>query len=192
MAQVHPFLTALIVVALLAWINRVRGGGLGGQFLPGRALLWASVAVGLIATLVSPTVTVTLPYWGPQTGAWPVGVAWGLGYLFWGLWSWGYAFAALGGIKPDRSPTVLENLLALFGPPVAQTFVRHLFVLVGVALVAWLIGNWWLLLAAPVFAAAATAVYTGLFRPLGTHDWMRAEIATGALWGILIFVPDAL
>ena len=49
--------------------------------------------------------------------------------------------------------------------------------------------GWRFLIAAPLFAAAATAIYALLFRPLDRLDWARAEIATGGLWGLLILVP---
>ena len=41
------------------------------------------------------------------------------------------------------------------------------------------------------FAAAATTIYAILFRPIGSHDWMRAELAVGGLWGALILVAAA-
>lgn len=170
-------LLACGLVVACALLNRVRGGGLGGDKLPGRALLWVAPAVGLLAWAVQP---------------WPIALAFAAGFLFWGIWSWGHCLAGLGGYAPARSPSVLEDLLAFFGPPIVQTFLRMLFVLPGVAVVAWLLGNWWFLLAAPVFAAAATAVYAGFFRPLGPFDWARAEVAVGALWGLVILSPWVL
>lgn len=164
-------LLACGLVVACAVLNRVRGGGFGGDRLPGRALLWVTPVIGLLAWAVQP---------------WPVALALACGYLFWGLWSWGHVLAGLGGYVPARSPSTLEAVLALAGPPLVQAFLRMLFVLPGVGAVAWLEGNGWFLLAAPAFAAAATAVYAALFRPLGPADWQRAEIATGALWGALI------
>lgn len=171
------WLIAALIVAASAALNRVRGGGFGGQYLPGRALLWVSVAMGLLAWLVSP---------------WPVAVAFGLGYLAWGVLAWSYILCKLAGIEPPRSPGVGEAFCLLAPGTVAPVFVRMMFVLPGVTAVAWLIGDWRFLLAAPAFAAAATLAYAVLFRPLGTHDWMRAEIATGALWGALILSPMVL
>lgn len=179
MFQQYPIITAILVVAACAVLNRVRGGGFYGDKLPGRAVLWVSAAIGGIAYLVHPQ-------------DWRIAVAFGTGFLFWGLWSWGYAFAGLGGYKPERAPSTLEAFLMLFGPAVVQTFVRHMFVIVAIGAVAWLLGSWWFLVAAPVFAAAATAVYTILFRPISNLDWTRAEIATGALWGCLILSPWVL
>lgn len=173
--MLYQSLTILGVVAVCGALNRIRGGGFNGDKLPGRALLWVAPIIGLLA--------------GAMNQDWRIGVAFGLGYLFWGLWSWGHVLAALGNYVPDRSPSTLEAFLALFGPPVVQTFLRMLFVAPGVALVAWLIGDWRFLIAAPLFAAAATAIYALLFRPLDRLDWARAEIATGGLWGLLILVP---
>lgn len=182
----------LLIIVAMAVLNRVRGGGFYGDKLPGRALLWVTPVVGVLGGLVAPAVTVNAPFFGSTTGQWPVGIAWALAYLFWGLWSWGHVLAGLGSYTPNRSPSTLEAFLALFGHPIAQTFVRMLFVLPGVALVAWLIGDWRLLAAAPAFALAATAAYALLFRPLGTYDWTRAEIATGAIWGWLLLSPMVL
>lgn len=168
---------AAFIVAASAALNRVRGGGLGGQYLPSRALLWVSVAMALLAWTIHP---------------WPIAVAFGLGYLAWGVLAWSYILCKLAGIEPPRSPGMGEAFCLLAPGTVPPVFVRMVFVLPGVAAVAWLLGNWWFLLAAPAFAAAATIAYAVLFRPLGTHDWMRAEIATGALWGALILSPMVL
>ncbi len=159
------------LVVACAILNRVRGGGFGGQYLPGRALLWVSVAIGVVAWTIHP---------------WPVAVAFGLGYLAWGVLAWSYILCRLAGIEPPRSPGLGEGFCLIAPGTVAPVFVRMMFVLPGVVAVAWLMGHWWFLAAAPAFAAAATAAYTLLFRPIGTHDWMRAEIATGLCWGLLI------
>lgn len=159
-----------VIVFAAALLNRVRGGGFGGQYLPGRALFWVAPAMAALAWTVNP---------------WPVAVAFGLCYLAWGLPSWGHILARLGGYTPDREASWLERTFEGIWPRLAA-FLRMLFVLPGVAAVAWLVGDWRFMLAAPVFAAAATAIYIALFRTLGPHDWMRAEVATGALWGLLI------
>lgn len=165
-----PWAQACVIVLVCAWLNRVRGGGMGGQFLPGRALFWVAPAMGLVAWAVNP---------------WPVAVAFGLGYLVWGLFSWGHILAKLGGYTPEREASWLERTFEGIWPMLAA-FLRMLFVLPGVVAVAWVMDHWWFLAAAPAFAAAATAVYALLFRPIGSHDWMRAEVATGGLWGLLI------
>jgi hypothetical protein len=166
---------ACIIIAC-ALLNRVRGGGFGGQYLPGRALLWVAPAVAALAWTIH---------------SWPVALAFGLGYLAWGLPSWGHTLARLGGYTPGREASWLERTFEGIWPRVAVS-IRMMFVLPGVAAVAWLIGDWRFLAAAPAFAAAATAVYVILFRPIGSHDWMRAEIATGALWGLLLTTPAFL
>jgi hypothetical protein len=159
------------IIVACAVLNRVRGGGFWGDKLPGRALLWVAPAMGLVAWAVNP---------------WPVAVAFGLGYLAWGVLAWSYILCRLAGIEPPRSPGIGEAFCMLAPGKVAPVFVRMMFVLPCVVAVAWLLGNWWFLAAALAFAAAATAVYALLFRPIGSHDWMRAEIATGAVWGLLI------
>lgn len=158
------------IIFAAALLNRVRGGGFGGQYLPGRALFWVAPAIAALAGAVNP---------------WPVAVAFGLGYLAWGMPSWGHILARLGGYRPDREASWLERTFEGIWPRLA-VFLRMMFVLPGIAAIAWLIGGWWFLLAAPAFAAAATLIYAALFRPIGPHDWMRAEVATGGLWGLLI------
>ncbi len=169
-------LLAIGLVVACALLNRVRGGGLYGDKLPGRALLWVTPVIGGLTYLFH---------------TWQVAVAFAAGYLFWGIWSWGYILAAVGGVKPDRSQSVLESTFALLGPVEVQVFARMLFVLPGVAAVAWLLGAPLFLLAAPLFAALATGAYVVLFRPLGALDWARAEFAVGGLWGLLILSARA-
>lgn len=181
-----PWALACAIVLVCAWLNRVRGGGMGGQFLPGRALLWVAPVMGLLAWHVAPPASFDLFGYGVSEARWPVAVAWGLGYLVWGVLAWSYILCRLAGTTPPRSPGIGEAFCMLAPGKVAPVFVRMLFVLPGVAAVAWLKGDPWFLLAAPVFAAAATTVYALLFRPIGTHDWMRAELATGGLWGLLV------
>lgn len=163
---------ALLVIIAAAWLNRVRGGGFGGDKLPGRALFWVAPAMGALTLLVAP---------------WPIALALALGYGFWGLFSWGHILAALGGVAPDRPPTRLESWLLRLGP-VPACFLRMLFVLPGVAAIATLKGAPLLLLAAPVFAALATMVCQALLDRLRPMDWMRAEIAIGGLWGLVILL----
>lgn len=186
--MIWTILLAVAVVASCAVLNRIRGGGFYGDKLPGRALLWVSVAIGLIAWAANPIPVTVAGY----TQTWFVGAAFGLAYLFWGLWSWGYILAALGDYTPPRSPGVLEATLMLLPGDVTAAFARMLFVLPGAILVAWLLGNWIFIGAGITFAVTATACYTALFRPLGSADWQRAEIATGVCWGLLILSPWVL
>jgi hypothetical protein len=170
-------LLACGLVVVCALLNRVRGGGLYGDLLPGRALLWVTPAIGLLAWTIHP---------------WPIALAFAGGYLLWGLPGWSYLLCRIAGIAPPRSASTLEAACNVAPGIIAPFFVRMLFVLLGVVGVAWLLGNWWFLLAAPVFAAAATAAYKLLFRPLGMLDWPRAEFATGGLWALLILSPMVL
>ena len=170
-----PWASAVVVIFACALLNRVRGGGLYGDRLPGRALYWVAPAVGALVLLVSP---------------WPVALAWAVGYLVWGLPGWGFTLSRLGGYAPDREPEGLDAALGRL-PTLLAVAVRMMLVMPAVAAVAWLIGDWRFLAAGPAFAAAATTIYAILFRPIGSHDWMRAELAVGVLWGALILVAAA-
>lgn len=171
-------LTACGLIVACAVLNRVRGDKLGWiPFLPGRAIMWVAPAVGITAWAVHP---------------WPVAVAFGLGYLVWGIPGWGKTLMALSGQTLDRAGDAVDSFLDSLPGSLPGVFLRMLFVLPAVAAVSWLIGDWRFMWAAPAFAAAATTAYTLLFRPLGPFDWPRAEYATGAIWGALILSAAAL
>lgn len=175
----------LLIILLCGVLNRVRGGGFGGDKLPGRALLWVSAAIGLLSWSIYPEpVTVA-----GLTAGWFVGAAFGLGFLFWGLWPWGHIFAALGGFAPDRAPSRLEVVLLKLPGHLLPAFVRMLFVLPCAAAVGWLLDDPSYLALGAAFAAASTAAYRLFLRRPDPMDWMRSEIATGALWGLLILAP---
>lgn len=162
---------SLAVVALCAVLNRVRGGGLGGERLPGRPLFWVAPAIGGLSALFLP---------------WTAAVAMALGYAFWGAFSWGYTLALVGGFVPPREPTKLEAALIQIAPPEVVVFLRMMFITPGVLAVAFLIGSPLFIVAAPVFSLLAVVLYAELFRPISSLDWQRAEIGTGALWGLVI------
>lgn len=169
-------LIACGLVIACALLNRVRGGGFCGDRLPGRAVFWVAPAVGVLALPVSP---------------WPVALAWSVGFLLWGLPAWGFTLSRLGGYVPDRQPDAFEAALSGL-PPIVAVALRMALVAPAIVAVSWLIGDWRFLLALPAFVAAVTTIYAVLFRTLGSHDWQRAELATGACWGVMIAVAGAL
>lgn len=161
---------SIIIILAAAVLNRVRGGGFYGDKLPGRALFYVAPVIGLLAlALHSQLIAVTVF----------------LGYFLWAAFSWGATLGRIGGFTPDRKIDGLEELLSKLPPSVA-VFVRMMFVLPMVAVIAFILGNPWFLLAAPIFAGLSVIVYRILFRPISDYDWMRSEIAVGGLWGLLI------
>ena len=166
------FIVALIIIAACALLNRLRGDeSWKPSWLPGRALFYVAPVVAAVACAIQP---------------WPVALAIGAGYAFWAVWSWGHVLATVGHMRPARDPSWLESALLMLPGAILPVFVRMLFVLPGVLGVAALSGEPAYWIAAPAFAAAATAAYLLLFRPLGRLDWLRAEVVVGALWGVLI------
>ena len=159
------------IILACAALNRVRGGGFYGDLLPGRALFWVAPVIGLLAWTVHP---------------WPVAAAFAAGYLFWGLFSWGFTMSLLGWRYPSRAMTWLESVLLALGPPFVGAVVRHLFVLPGVIAVSYLLSAPIFLLSAPVFALVSTEIYRRLFWSADNDDWRNAEIGVGAVWGVLI------
>jgi hypothetical protein len=103
-----------------ALLNRVRGGGLYGDILPGRALLWVAPAIGGLALIFHP---------------WPIALAFGVGFLIWGLPGWSYLLCRIAGIAPPRSASTLEAACCVAPGVIAPFFLRMLFVLPGVAAV---------------------------------------------------------
>lgn len=166
--------TALLVLVLSAGLNRARGDARWmPAWLPGRALWYVAPAIGLIALLVQP---------------WPVALAFAAGYLVWAVFGWGHVLMRIGGKKPDRSPDVVEAALLALPGSILPLFARMLFVLPGALAIAWLTVRPEFWLAGVSFAALATIACHVLFRPIGAHDWLRAELVIGALWGGLILI----
>jgi hypothetical protein len=110
-------LLACGLVVACALLNRVRGGGLYGDILPGRALLWVAPRHRRPRLIFHP---------------WPIALAFGVGYLLWGLPGWSYLLCRIAGIAPPRSASTLEAACCVAPGVIAPFFVRMLFVLPGV------------------------------------------------------------
>ena len=168
---------ALAAVAVCAFLNRVRGGGFGGNLLPGRPLFWVTPIIGLIAWAFMP---------------WKAAAAFACGYMLWALFSWGHIIAALGGFKPLRSPSTLEAALMAPGSKVFAAFARMMFIAPGLMAVAYLIHQPAYLIMAPIFAAFACIIYAYRLPSADEAAWQEAEILTGALIGALIVIAGAI
>lgn len=168
---------AYLMIAVTAVLNRVRGGGFGGQYLPGRALLWVTTAVAALVFVLN--------------GAWPA-AALAAGYLFWGIWPWGH-LQVLGRMTEEqigRPPSKLEAVLlrASRGNAHVALGLRHLFVLPGLIAAAWFGAPLYLVALAPVFAVLVVAAYEAMWRVSPQNPIWLAEIITGALWGVLLVI----
>lgn len=165
-------LAALFVIAACAILNRVRGdASWKPAWLPGRTLFYVAPAIAGVGLLVQP---------------WPVALALAAGYALWAGPGWGHVLMRVGGRRPDRSPDMVETALLTLPGSLLPVFARLMFILPTTLAVAWLKGRPEFWLAAPSFAVIATIAYHTLFRPIGTYDWLRAELVIGALWGLLI------
>lgn len=203
-------LEALAIVAVCAAANRLAGGGLwigawwdaelmaerGREKLWGRAMYVAALAVAAVALLAHPPL---------------VALAWGGAYAFWrsiahGRWfdlgrlPVGYGREMTAADNPPEQ--IARGILVLrdtrlpferaveaisFGSDHVALFWRHLTILPGLALVAWLSGGAWTLLAlAPAFALAAVASYEAGWRLAPSKPITLAELLAGALIGALI------
>lgn len=171
------WLLAFITIVACAALNRLRGDkSWMPSWLPGRALFYAAPAVGAVALL---------------TNGWLVAGAFAAAYFFWAVFPWGFTLASLGGFTPPRDPDPLDAFLMRLGKPWGA-LARMGFVLPGAGLITYLTGAWIVMGLAAGFAVLATAAYWALFSPMGTYDWLRAEVATGGLWGVLIVLVGLL
>lgn len=164
-------MTALIVIALCAGLNRARGDARWmPAWLPGRALWYVAPAIAVVALIAQPPLTAALL---------------GLAYLFWGVPAWGRWFDL--GRLPESAPggTDFFDVLAewLFGQDHAVLFVRMLLVVPPL----WLISEWAALLGI-AFAALAVAAYELAWRWRPDNPIWLAELMVGALWGTLIIL----
>ncbi len=174
-----------IIIAVIggcAWFNRMAGGG-----WPSNADRWYDFLTSRWACAVY----LGLAAW--TLHAWPVALAFGGGFLFWRIFSWGYLVGGIaGGRTPYREngPGLVEgNLLAWFGP-YGGMFARMLFVTPGLVAVAWLTGPIGFPLLAIPFAVLATLSYVVAWRLHPQRIFSVAEPPIGALWGGLIVLAS--
>ena len=164
---------AALIPLISAALNRARGDDRWKpSWLPGRALFYVAPAMGLLALTAQP---------------WPKALAVALGYLFWAVWAWGYPLAALGGVTPSRAPDALERALMAIGTPWAA-MARMAFILPCLVALALLGSGWQILIFAPAFVGLSVLSYYAFLAEPDMEDWRNAELATGALWGILIII----
>jgi len=175
-------LTATFVCFAATYLNRLAGGGWPIN-IESVQNAWYSVFFGrfqcafyifLVSLLVQP---------------WTVALSLALGFFFWRLFSWGYLIGGIAdGHKPNREPHPVEGtLLKLFGPVVGMT-VRMLFVLPGLSVVAFIIGNYWILGLSIPFAILGALSYVLAWKYTPQKIIDNGELGVGMLWGLLILM----
>lgn len=166
--------TALLALLACSGLNRARGDDRWmPDWVPGRALIPASIAIGLIGACFG--------------GLW-YGAAFVAAFLVWGAPAWGHLIG-LGRFAPDRPASNLELVLIEMaaGNVHVALGLRHLFVLLGLMLAAAITGELLLGVAAALaFSALAVAAYEAAWRIRPSNPIWVAELAVGALWGVLI------
>jgi len=156
--------TPLIAIAACAVLNRARGDDSWmPDWMPGRALFPVSIAIGLTGACFG--------------GLW-YGAAFGAAFFVWGVGPWGHLIG-LGRFAPDRPLSGLERVLlgATGGNVHVALGLRHAFA------VPLLLPFGLLPLAFPILAVAA---YEASWRIRPANPIWIAELAVGALWGVLI------
>jgi len=158
-------LIAFAIIPACTVLNRMRGTTEWKGPLPGRPLWYVSPMIAGLAALILP---------------WPQAVGFGLAYLFWGSFAWGFLFG-LGRIVPtDRKISGLEaTLLKLSRGNVHIAFCLRM----GFALPAAMMTPFALL-----FPLVALANYEIGWRLAPQAPIRLAEWLTGALWGSLILL----
>ena len=160
---------ALAFVVLLAILNRVRGGGFGGDRLPGHPRYYVAAAVGAASCIFIP---------------WAEAVLVALCYLAWSLLPWG-RWADLGRLHPDyvdeiRKPSGFEVLVGRLPNDHVRFTARN-----AVALVPAVV------LIHPAFcllALAQTAAYELGWDMAPQRSYEPQELLTGALWAAFIVI----
>lgn len=157
---------ALIVIGATL-LNRVRGGGLGGDVLPGHPRFYVAAAMAGLALLV-------LPEWKAAA----VGAA----YLWWAILPWGHWYD-LGRLPLNwqgREQSQFERAVSgLCGDDDhIAFFMRNI---VGFLPMSMLVGSM------AVFAAPLQVIaYEACWRVQPKNPIEPSEFLTGALWGALI------
>lgn len=169
----------LVLVPLLAALNRVRGGGFYADRLPGHPRFYVAPLVALLALDVVPA---------------REAIGFGVAYLMWCWPPWGFLMC-LGNWTPEGRPIswIEEELLRFtrgrFGPAL---MLRHMLgVWPGFVAVFYLDGPIWLPVSAVLFGALVWAFYAAAWRWRPSAPIEAAELATGALWGALLVSAGA-
>ena len=188
----HSIWLGTLIVLLMGMLNRVRGGGwnLGWHFdkenpnkLPGRALYYVAVVVGIIAA-----------FW---SGSSWTGLAYTIGYLVWGVFPWGFLFG-LGRMKPtDRNISKFEKTLLTLAFDNAHLafWLRHLLIGMPLVLMSLFTNNFEFVVITPIMSMLVVGSYeigwqvfemdepTTIFyrQPI-----FIGETLTGLLWGLMI------
>lgn len=170
---------AALLIALCAWLNRVRGGGDGGQYLKGAPDLYVAPPMALIAAVcgVHSWAVDLLPVW-PIAAATLNTVLFALCWLAWSTPAWGTLYR-LGFIRPvDRPGEWYERLFVKWAR-------GNLFIAFGLRMtlclipMAVLFGWPWLLL-----GPAMVGTYWAGWKLNPLDGIPNAERFTGALFGV--------
>lgn len=166
---------AIATIALLALLNRARGDDRWmPSWLPGRALWYVAPLVGAVALL---------------SHGWLVAAAWAVAFVVAWVGPHGFLYDPFGDYEPqDREVDDFTAwLLRISGGRKWLAFwLRNLAILPGLILVGLAAGNPLLATVAPVFAAAVVGIYGLAWRVAPQQSILVAEVATGALWGLII------
>lgn len=154
------------LIPALAILNRVRGGGLWADRLPGHPRLYVAPVIAILCLFI-------MPPWQA--------VATGIAYLAWSFLPWGH-LACLGKFIPLRQMSSLEAscLEVVKGDYLAALMMLHL---IGLLPMAFLVSPLAFLAPIPIALSYALGWFVTPAAPFRT-----AEILVGAVWGVLLLV----
>jgi hypothetical protein len=175
----------LIIIPLMGWLNRVRGGGLGGQYIPFKALYAVTPIVGLLALLAGHPVYVSLSF--------------AIAYLIWALPAWGRWFD-LGNLPDDygREPGKYSGFLERWideatTDDLQAMLVRHgLMLTLGITFVAAVAYNPFYLLFIIIMPWLILNAYIAGWKYSPSNPIGPAEVLTGLSWGLFIWLTSLL
>lgn len=166
----------VMLIAVFALLNRMRGDDEWMGPLPGRALYYVSILVGLLSYSLH---------------SWQISLTFGLTYLFWGVFAWGRWFDL--GRLPDnwnregQEPSLSERFVqALSWNDHSAMVVRHYFAAPGLLAIWWLGGD--VLWAALTFGVIVMLLYELAWRVRPQSPIIIAELMTGAFWGLIVVI----
>lgn len=180
------FLLGAVLIVACAALNRVRGGGLGGDRLPGATDLWVGPVMGVLAALAG--VELWPGVWWPVTAS-----AFAACWLAWSTPAWGYLFGLwFETPAPGREPSWYEAamLRATAGNRTAAFGLRMTLFLIPMAL---LFGWGWLALGPVLLAAYIAGWLIGRAHLRGLPAYPAygipfAEVIAGSAWGAAILI----
>ena len=161
----------LLFIPAMAVVNRLRGTGIPGRWLPSRSVVWWGLGLLLVCLATTDVLTA---------------IVIGVSYAFWGVFGWGEYLDHSDRENAPEDPITDKVLdwLKITDPKQHDLYgaaIRFAWPTLVLTNYAWPILG--------VFISAAFGFAASWIGRLVTDHtgWTKQEVTTGALWGVLIF-----